>query len=105
MSKVRGSVLKNVAAPLRKHGRFESMLKITRLRGRGPTMTHQVVIPHATYSPWWSDEAFQTTLRQVRDHTFVDVYRLYELWSLIGQVKDLDGDIVEVGVWRGGSGC
>jgi O-methyltransferase len=35
-------------------------------------------------------------------NTFVDVYRLYELWQVLEQVAHLDGDILEVGVWRGG---
>jgi O-methyltransferase len=41
----------------------------------------------------------------VRAFTLVDVYRLYELWMLVGQVGAIAGDILEVGVWRGGSGC
>jgi O-methyltransferase len=102
---LRKQVLKHVAAPLRKHGRFESMLKVTRLRGKEPSMQHQVIVPHATYSPWWTDTDFQCVLQRVQAATFVDVYRLYELWSLVGQVGGLDGDILEVGVWRGGSGC
>jgi O-methyltransferase len=102
---MRKELLKNVAAPLRKHGRFESLLKITRLRGQDPSVKHQVIVPHATYSPWWTDDAFQSVFAQVRESTFVDVYRLYELWSLVEQVKEIEGDILEVGVWRGGSGC
>ena len=105
IEQVRKNVLKHVAAPLRKHGRFESMLKVTRLRGKEPSMQHQVIVPHATYSPWWTDAEFQRTLPSVQTATLVDVYRLYELWSLVGQVAGLDGDILEVGVWRGGSGC
>ena len=31
--------------------------------------------------------------------------KLFELWSLIRQVSHLEGDCIEVGVWRGGSGC
>jgi len=33
------------------------------------------------------------------------MYRCYELWHLLGQVIDLGGDVLEVGVWRGGTGC
>lgn len=36
----------------------------------------------------------------------VDIYRLYELYSIAGQIGRLpQGDILEVGVWRGGSGA
>lgn len=34
----------------------------------------------------------------------VDIYRLFELWNLIDNVKNVEGAILEVGVWRGGSG-
>ena len=103
--KARKALFKHAIAPLRKHGRLESLLKVTRLRGKDPSMQHQLIVPHAIYSPWWTDADFQEVLKQVQRSTLVDIYRLYELWSLVGQTKDLDGDILEVGVWRGGSGC
>jgi O-methyltransferase len=103
---MRKQLMKQIAAPLRKSGRLEQLLKITRHSGSGESSAiYQVVVPHATLSPWWVDDAFQAVWLQVRDATLVDIYRLYELWSLAGQVRDLAGDIVEVGVWRGGSGC
>jgi O-methyltransferase len=98
-------LLKNLAAPLRRAGRFERILGVTRLRGQDPTIQHQLIVPHATYSPWWTDEPFMRTFEDVRDATLVDIYRLYELWRLVDQVADLEGDLIEVGVWRGGSGC
>jgi O-methyltransferase len=101
---VRKEILKTFTSPLRKRGRLEGVLKVTRLRGSESSTTYQVVVPHATYSPWWGDEEFQSVWTQVRDNTLVDIYRLYELWNLVGQVRDLEGDILEVGVWRGGSG-
>lgn len=66
---------------------------------------HSLVIPEATYSPWLSDIRFQNAFSKVKNNTFVDFYKLYELWQLTGQVAKLTGDIIEVGVWRGGSGC
>lgn len=35
----------------------------------------------------------------------VDETRLYELWQLTAQLASVGGVILEVGVWRGGSGC
>jgi O-methyltransferase len=102
---VRKAVFKHAIAPLRTHGRLENLLKITRLRGKDPSMQHQLIVPHAIYSPWWTDDEFQRALEQVQRATLVDIYRLYELWSLVKQTNDLGGDILEVGVWRGGSGC
>ena len=40
----------------------------------------------------------------MRRNTLVDIWRCYELWSLLGEMRDVPGAILEVGVWRGGSG-
>ncbi|WP_116090177.1 TylF/MycF/NovP-related O-methyltransferase [Sphingomonas crusticola] len=61
--------------------------------------------PNATYAPWLVDPDFQTTLAQVAHNTMVDHLRCFELWQLVEQATKLPGDIIEVGVWRGGTGC
>lgn len=66
---------------------------------------HSVVIPEAFVSPWKVDKEFQNVYSQIKAFTTVDIYRCYELWHLLGQVVHLNGDILEVGVWRGGTGC
>ena len=66
---------------------------------------HEPVRPYATYAPWKGDPDFQNAYGRINQSTLVDIYRLYELWSLLEQVKDLSGAIIEVGVWRGGSGA
>lgn len=59
----------------------------------------------ASYTPWNTDVDFQSVYQVVREYTLVDEFRCYVLWSLIAQVSKLPaGAIVEVGVWRGGSG-
>lgn len=64
---------------------------------------HRTIIPEATYCPWRIDQDFQRAYRAIEAHTLVDVTRLYELWSLAGQMRDVPGGYLEVGVWRGGS--
>ncbi len=66
---------------------------------------HSRVYPLATFSPWLTDEEFLAAYRLVKDHTLVDIYRCHELWSLARQVRDVEGAVVEVGVWRGGTGA
>lgn len=69
-----------------------------------PDIRHAAVIPAASYSPWLSDAEFKATYEQIHAHTLVDRYRAYELWQLVEEVAELpDGDILEVGVWRGGT--
>jgi O-methyltransferase len=66
---------------------------------------YSLIQPQATLSPWLADADFMRAHATVQDHTLVDIYRLFELWSLVGETAKIGGDIVEIGVWRGGSGC
>jgi O-methyltransferase len=66
---------------------------------------HEMAHPISTYAPWQADEEFTAAFRAVRRNTLVDIWRCYELWSLVGELRDVPGAIVEVGVWRGGSGA
>lgn len=68
-------------------------------------LPHTVNIPTATYAPWKKDLAFLTIYEHIKEHTLVDIYKLYENWKIIEQVKSISGDLIEVGVWKGGSGC
>ena len=68
-------------------------------------LSYERVQPNATYAPWLDDADYLATLEQVRNNTMVDHLRLWELWRLVEQAVRLPGDVLEVGVWRGGSGC
>jgi O-methyltransferase len=72
-----------------------------------PEFRHAPLLPRfATYSPWLTDTHFMETMRAVRGHTLVDLLRCFELWSLVQQSAKLShGALIEVGVWRGGTGC
>jgi len=65
---------------------------------------HKTALPHATLAPWLSDEIFINTYNKIFHNTLVDIYRCYELWILAKQTALVVGDILEVGVWRGGTG-
>ncbi len=69
------------------------------------TVHHQQVIPFATYAPWEGDAVFKELYSIVKENTLVDIYRCYELWDLVRDLKNIEGDILEVGVWRGGTGA
>lgn len=69
-------------------------------RAYGPIDTY------ATYSPWNVDETFSESFEMMKEHTLVDIFRCYELWKLVEQTAKLkEGSIMEVGVWRGGTGA
>ncbi|WP_060481434.1 TylF/MycF/NovP-related O-methyltransferase [Pseudomonas sp. NBRC 111119] len=72
---------------------------------KAPEVRHARVLPMASHAPWVNDTAFLKAHEAVRGHTLIDIMRLYELWTLARQLDHVDGDFLEVGVWRGGSGC
>src|SRR5689334_4732426 len=69
-------------------------------------LKYEGIYSQSAYAPWLADAEFRRALADVRANTLVDEYRCWELWNLVGQTGGLpDGDILEVGVWRGGTGC
>lgn len=69
------------------------------------TGRYTTVFPTATYAPWLVDQEFTDVWDRVRRNTLVDIYCAYELWQLVQETGHVEGDIIEVGVWRGGSGA
>jgi O-methyltransferase len=66
---------------------------------------HHRILPFATVAPWLNDVDFLNIYEKVKEHTLVDIYRCYELWTLAKQSSKVDGVILEVVVWRGGTGA
>lgn len=66
---------------------------------------HSTIYTWASYSPWLADKAFCETYERIRENTLVDRYRLWELYHLALQCREATGDVLEVGVWKGGSGA
>src|ERR1700743_1737009 len=105
------SVLKRVAnaAGLKtfKYGlrgeRFSIGLQIRRVLRTD--FAHSPLLPTATYSPWLENGDFKHWYGIAKDNTLVDEYRCYEIWKLAGQAVSRPGDLLEVGVWRGGTGA
>jgi O-methyltransferase len=79
--------------------------EITQIRNT-KRLEYSAVRPKAGYSPWNKDDRFQAAFATVKPFTLVDEYRCFELWKLLEQVAKLkSGSIIEIGVWRGGSGA
>src|ERR1700687_1753935 len=71
-----------------------------------PEIWHSQVWPFATYSPWLNDRAFTLLYNRVKHHTLADHYLCYDLWLLVAEAAKLGrGDLLEIGSWRGGTGC
>jgi predicted SAM-dependent methyltransferase len=86
---------------------FDNLNRIrdARIAGTTAEFPHSVVIPEATYSPWNENPSFRAAYDAIKTHTLVDIYRCYDLWCLIRQAASIPGDVLEVGVWRGGTAC
>ncbi len=70
------------------------------------SIEYEQVFPAATYSPWNTDNLFQSVLASIDGSSLVDKYRCFELWKLVEQSAKLEkGSIIEIGVWRGGTGA
>jgi O-methyltransferase len=65
--------------------------------------SQSVNIPMATYAPWNDDFKFLKTYEKIKNKTTIDIYRLYEIWEILENLKGMEGNIVEVGVYKGGS--
>ena len=65
---------------------------------------YEPITPTATYSPWLADADFLEVYNAIKNYTLVNILMCYELWSLVQQSAKLTGALMEVGVWRGGTG-
>jgi O-methyltransferase len=54
-------------------------------------------------APWLTDHKFSETYKAVRNNTLVDRARCFSHYQLVQQAMKVPGDILEVGVWRGGT--
>jgi O-methyltransferase len=67
---------------------------------------YEKIFTTATYAPWKTDAQFNDCFETIKSHTMVDKYRCFELWKLVAESSKLiTGDLLEIGVWRGGSGA
>lgn len=65
---------------------------------------HNLFIGECTYTPWVLDAEFIELQSRIKGFTLVDLNKQYLTYSYIRQLAKLkvEGDYLEVGVWRGG---
>lgn len=104
-----------IKTPRQRRSVFKEFLKINLMRmgyeieylsNETVDQEYQTIHTYATYSPWNVDQPFMDAYEKMKEATLVDIYRCYELWKLTEQTSKLkEGAILEVGVWRGGTGA
>lgn len=81
------------------------LVEIKPIRNLSQSKAVEIVRPFADFAPWNLDQEFLNCFDIIKNHTLVDKYRCFELWQLLGDtIKKVKGDVLEVGVWRGGTG-
>lgn len=68
--------------------------------------SYEKISPLASLAPWHNDKDFTQIFNIIKNgKTLVDIYRCYELWTLIEEVQKIPekGGFIEIGVWRGGT--
>ena len=63
-----------------------------------------VIISNSFYAPWKQDKNFIYIYDKIFQYTLLDVRRLYTLWKLSEQVKNVKGAVLDVGCLLGGAG-
>lgn len=63
---------------------------------------YRVIISEAFYSPWYNDENFLIIFEKFKKLTMLNDQRAYSIYSAINNIKNLQGNLIEVGMWKGG---
>jgi O-methyltransferase len=66
--------------------------------------SNEIIISRATYAPWKIEKEFSTLYSKLKFLTLLDERRFFTLFSIVQQIKNLDGEILDVGCMRGGVG-
>lgn len=64
----------------------------------------EIIISVATHAPWQKDKSFNSFYQKVRKLTLLDAPRSYTLWQCSKNLRNIEGQILDVGCLMGGSG-
>ena len=64
----------------------------------------KIIISTAMYAPWIADNKFFKLFLKIQNLTLLDEARAYTLWYLSDSLKNINGDILDIGCMKGGAG-
>ena len=64
----------------------------------------EIIISTSFYAPWKNDKKFFLFYNKIKHLTLLDNKRLFTLWYLANDLKNVSGDIFDVGCLQGGAG-
>jgi O-methyltransferase len=101
-----GATYRKIAEQLNKLGLQEGIHFSSMFDAFQDDFPYEEIKPLSNFSPWREDKEFFSVYQEIKNNTLVDIYRCYELWSLVEESSKLErGVLVEVGVWKGGTGA
>ena len=86
----------------------EILVRSGYFRLRTSVAAHGLAVPDVQlyrplFSPWEGEPAFEEIFQRVKDHTLCSRDRCYILWTTLRQALANEGDVLECGVFRGGT--
>jgi len=85
--------------------RIDNQRPVSRSLIHGTCYAYDNLVLLDVLSPWLADDAFLNVWRRASIHTLTDIHRSYELYQCVRETASVPGEILEVGVWRGGTGA
>ncbi len=64
----------------------------------------EIIISSATHAPWKKDKKFYKFYNNVKNFTLLDPARSYTLWQCANNIKNIKGQILDIGCLMGGAG-
>ena len=64
----------------------------------------KIIISSAMYTPWLADTIFFKLYSKLRYLTIIDEARAFTLWHMSQSLKNINGDIYDIGCMKGGAG-
>lgn len=64
----------------------------------------EIIISNALLAPWKYNKDFIKNYEKIKKFTILDVRRLYTIWTYAETLKQVDGDILDLGCLAGGAG-
>ena len=104
MNKIIHNLLKLIHKTLKKAAGIAGFDFLIQKRSK-KYIDYEPIIPLASYAPWLSDDSFNNIYQIIKNYTMVEKYRCYGLWQLVKETAKLKGALIEIGVFRGGSGA
>ncbi len=65
---------------------------------------NEIIISRATYAPWKFEKEFIALYSKFKFFTLLDERRFFTIYNILDQLKNVNGDIMDIGCMRGGVG-